>query len=49
MTTLTNHKKNEILPLNEETIKSLKMKDPDGKQSSKTFLLNDRVEGDHPI
>lgn len=45
----TYNKKNESSPLHEETIKSLKMKCPGGKQVCKEFLQNDRMEDVHPI
>ena len=49
VTTFTNNTKNGILPLDEETRKSLKMKHLEGKQYWKKALLNDRVEGVYPI
>ena len=49
MAILTINMKNGILPLDEQTMKSLKIKHPEGKQACKEVLVNGMVKDVHPI
>ena len=46
---LRNNKQNRILPLNRETLNHLKLKLPEGKRASAEVLLDDVMEGVHPL